>query len=575
MTNTPRDARLVIDTLLQQSGVAHTHSPAADAEAQAWLAKPGIDDPDLVDLEHLPFVTMDNAGSRDLDQALHVAPEPETGGWQLQYALADAAYYVTPGSALWEDALERGASLYAPTRALAMLPVSLSEGLVSLNPGVARRALVIGVHVDGDGRILNSSVMRARIRSRLQLTYEGVQALADGRGSLDDARAANPASLACQTGDDSSAILASLNALQAMGAALQAAQARRGVTPFDRTESEVHVSGEPAVFDSEPRARLDSERWNEQLSLACNMQGAALLEALEVDDASLEPIFRVHDAPGSGRLKDLESTLDALAERLSLERPWRRDRKSEPSLANWFAALPDTAPRLKRAIQRQMLRAQNASNYEGAAGRHHALAADAYARFSSPMREVVGIHTHLVALDALGIQKNTSARSTELRDAVIAAAEAAKARQKALDRAILFEVIHDVFAADLDAMTKDSNAPRWHTGTLLGMDHRKLHIGLDGTALDIKLYKEDLQTSTDCDWTFDSVSATPSNDALDTFVLGDGVRVRVIAFHEDRQRFCFELRSIGNRPSLRDKRRSAKRKNKTRRISRARRARQE
>ena len=34
---------------------------------------PGTDDPELEDLEAVPFVTIDNEGSRDLDQALHVA----------------------------------------------------------------------------------------------------------------------------------------------------------------------------------------------------------------------------------------------------------------------------------------------------------------------------------------------------------------------------------------------------------------------------------------------------------------------------------------------------------------------
>jgi len=273
-------------------------------------------------------------------------------------------------------------------RALAMLPVVLSEGLVSLNPGVTRRAVIIDISVATDGSITRSHFLRARIRSRLQLTYAGVQRVVDGDAELDDARAPNPLSLAVAT-DESVAIIESLRQLKRAGLALESAQRRRGVTPFDRTESEIGVQGEPPMFDIEPRERLGSERWNEQLSLACNMQGAALLVALESDDPSLEPVFRVHDAPGSGRLQDL------------------------------------------------------------AAGRHHALAADSYARFSSPMREIVGIHTHLVALDALGLQSSEAARSAELRDAVIESAQNARARQKTLDRGILFEVIAELFETDL------------------------------------------------------------------------------------------------------------------------------
>lgn len=567
MIDANTDARHIVTQLLLESGNRNTHSDAALAEAEAWQKTPGIDDPALLDLEVLPFVTIDNNGSRDLDQALHVASEGDA--YRIHYALADAAYYVRPDSALWQDAIQRGTSLYAPGQAIAMLPVSLSEGLVSLNPGVARRALVFNMLVLNDGTIANTQVVRARIRSRLQLTYEGVQAVADGNASLAEARADNVAAQAVSPGSEENAILDSLQQLKAVGDALQFAQARRGVTPFDRTESEISITGAPGDFDIEPRERLDSERWNEQLSLACNMQGAALLESLEADREALEPVFRVHDAPGRGRLNDLEHTLLHLADALELEAPWRRDRKAEPSIARWFSELPNNAPRLKRAIQRQLLRAQSASRYEGAAGRHHALAADSYARFSSPMREIVGIHTHLVALDALALQADEAAHSSTLRDAVIASAESAKARQKALDRAILFEVIRDLFDEDLAL----ERVP-WRTGTLLGLDRNKLHVGLDGTALDIKVYRQDIEAETQQDWTFDDVSASPSDQQDSTrFILGDGVRVQVSGFDTARQRFRFRVQAIGNRPSLRDKRRRSTRGRRKKTVSRVTRAR--
>ena len=100
----------------------------------------------LVDLTSLPFVTIDAATSRDLDQALHV----EVGGgpgvaYVVRYALADAAHFVPKDSALFEEALTRGASVYLPGFSVPMLPRELSEGVVSLNPDGPRRALVFEV----------------------------------------------------------------------------------------------------------------------------------------------------------------------------------------------------------------------------------------------------------------------------------------------------------------------------------------------------------------------------------------------------------------------------------------------
>ena len=60
----------IIDQALNDLGIRTKHSDACLAEAQYWLDNSGLDDPALVDLTHLPFVTIDNPDSRDLDQAL-------------------------------------------------------------------------------------------------------------------------------------------------------------------------------------------------------------------------------------------------------------------------------------------------------------------------------------------------------------------------------------------------------------------------------------------------------------------------------------------------------------------------
>ena len=41
-------------------------------EVRDIVAEPGIDDPELIDFTPLPFVTIDNEGSKDLDQAVYV-----------------------------------------------------------------------------------------------------------------------------------------------------------------------------------------------------------------------------------------------------------------------------------------------------------------------------------------------------------------------------------------------------------------------------------------------------------------------------------------------------------------------
>src|SRR5690349_4122369 len=110
--------------------------PSFDAplleEVEALLERPGLEDEALVPLDTVPFVTIDGPGTRDLDQAVHL--DADRHGFRVRYAIADASYYVRPGTKLFDAALTRGASFYLPGLVVPMLPRTLSEGLISLGP---------------------------------------------------------------------------------------------------------------------------------------------------------------------------------------------------------------------------------------------------------------------------------------------------------------------------------------------------------------------------------------------------------------------------------------------------------
>ena len=151
--------------------------PEVHRELEAIVKDPGFDDPELRDLRELAFITIDNRDSRDLDQAMFIARKGE--GFRVVYALADAAYYLRPGTALFHAALARGATYYFPGFCVPMLPRVLSEDLVSLNPDVDRRALVFDIELDRQGDVVHTEVYRALINSRAKLSYPGVQTLHD------------------------------------------------------------------------------------------------------------------------------------------------------------------------------------------------------------------------------------------------------------------------------------------------------------------------------------------------------------------------------------------------------------
>ena len=92
-------------------------------------------------------MTIDPPGSRDLDQALHIARRGD--GWTVRYAIADVAALVRPGGAVDLDAHLRGVTVYAPDAKAPLHPVVLSEGAASLLPGEWRPAVVWTLELDG------------------------------------------------------------------------------------------------------------------------------------------------------------------------------------------------------------------------------------------------------------------------------------------------------------------------------------------------------------------------------------------------------------------------------------------
>jgi len=290
-------ARAELWHVVARFGLVPDYPPQVLAEADAIGATPGLDDPELVDLTDRAFITIDNDDSRDLDQAMHIEAAPE-GGFDVYYALADASYYVRPGSALFADALSRGASFYLPGFSIPMLPRALSEGIVSLNEGALRRSLVILTRVAADGQAAWTRIFRARIRSRRKLAYDGVQAYYD-------APAVSP--LAGQ------AYTATLDHLRSVGRLRAALADAHDVVRYNRVSLAVGLTdAEGHAFTTVGDVRNDCERYNEQVSLLCNIEGARFLVAQEGADVASHPIFRVHPAPEPPRLVELAAMIDGL-----------------------------------------------------------------------------------------------------------------------------------------------------------------------------------------------------------------------------------------------------------------------
>jgi len=137
----------------------------------------------LCDLRGLPWCSIDNDESRDLDQLTCARGDGEGAGTVL-VAIADVDAAVRQGRAIDDHACRNTTTVYTPVRIFPMIPEELSTGLTSLNDGEDRTAVVVEMTVDAGGAVDGSSVYRARVRSRARLAYSEVAAWLDGRGPM-------------------------------------------------------------------------------------------------------------------------------------------------------------------------------------------------------------------------------------------------------------------------------------------------------------------------------------------------------------------------------------------------------
>lgn len=442
-------------------------SAEIEAEVARHLASPGLDDPALVDFTSLPFVTIDGPNTRDLDQAVWAAAT--AGGFALRYAIADASYYVEPGSALHGEALRRGASFYLPGRSIPMLPRALSEGLVSLNPEVTRRALVFDIQLDGRGSVRDFTLVRGRICSRAKLTFEAVDAFVAGRARVPGPREIAP----------------SLLAIAAIGELRAKHEDRAAMVRYQRAEIAVRVAADGRVIvDRAPRTAI--ELANEQISILCNALGARFLQSGPGE--LVQPIYRIHDPPDPERVASFERLVGSVARTRGLpDDPWLYRRAADQGIAGYLQHLPTSGPgaRLARALHRQAMLLNGRSRFDAEPRAHFGVGEQVYSRFTAPMREIVGVHCHAQAIDRiLGWSPRSRTDDEALRRAVIDAGNRAKDRQRMIDREIEARAVAAVLGNDLAEPA--TRRPR-RTGTVVGFASGRIHVVLDDPPIDVRV----------------------------------------------------------------------------------------
>lgn len=356
------------------------------------------------DYRSLPIVTIDGETARDFDDAVHVR-QLESGNYELQVHIADVAQYVTPGSALDQEARLRGTSVYFPDRAVPMLPLELSTDICSLRPQVDRLVLSCTMEIDHRGEVLRYEINEGVIRSAERMTYTAVNAVLEGDVAARQRYAP---------------LVEHFERMRDLAMVLNRKRERRGSIDFDLPEPIIEFD-EFGLMKSITRSERNiAHRLIEEFMLAANESVAHYLEAKRTGS-----LYRIHEKPDAKRVYDFEVIASTFGyslgvgslpihrvqmktDRRAAHGTGKRVREIEipkevhitPRMYQKLTAKIAGKPE-ERILSYLMLRSLKQARYSEENVGHFALAATTYTHFTSPIRRYPDLIVHRILKEVL------------------------------------------------------------------------------------------------------------------------------------------------------------------------------
>ena len=323
------------------------------------------------DLRDTAFVTIDGEDARDFDDAIYAEPRSR-GGWRLLVAIADVAHYVRPGSALDQEAFERGNSVYFPDRVIPMLPEGLSNDLCSLRPDEDRLAMICELTLNPSANVTDVSFYEAVIRSHGRLTYT----------ELDQYLKSAEANWTAK-------ICASLQHLYAVYRGLRERRADRGALDFESHEGRVEIQRGKAVGVTRV-VSTEAHGVVEEAMIAANVAAAKYLQS-----TNSGAMYRVHEPPEQEKIEQLRNIFQSVGQRFTGAIRYPAD------LQRILSATPKT-PIEPWIWQMLILRTLQQARYSPDDKGHFGLALSSYAHFTSPIRRYADLVNHRLIKARLG-----------------------------------------------------------------------------------------------------------------------------------------------------------------------------
>ncbi|WP_418933457.1 ribonuclease R [Hominenteromicrobium sp.] len=368
-----RTARVCADAIVEQYSIPHVFPQEVLDEAERVGNEPISDEEyaKRLDLRGEPIFTIDSTDAKDLDDAISV--KRTDFGYTLGVHIADVSHYVKEGSAIDEEAINRGTSVYFADRVIPMLPEVLSNGACSLNAGADKLAFSALIELDKEGHITKYDFKKTIINSKVRGVYSEVNEILDGTASEEILNKYAP-------------VMESLMSAKELADILKANSAARGTMELDSGESKFILDENGICIDIMPRVSGEAEQLIEQMMVTANIAAAKFSL-----DHKLPFLYRVHGTPDPKRVEELVTLLQLVGV------PCKEIVKPNPETQD-FAAILDRVRGLpcETLVSQRLLRTMEKARYSTEETGHFGLALSDYSHYTSPIRRYPDTSIHRV-----------------------------------------------------------------------------------------------------------------------------------------------------------------------------------
>ena len=311
-------------------------------------------------------ITIDPADAKDFDDAISLK-RLDNGHWEVGVHIADVSHYVRPGSAIDQEALGRGTSVYLVDRTIPMLPEKLCNNVCSLRPDEEKLTFSVVFEMDDDAKIYDRWIGKTVIKSCRRYTYEEVQAMIEG----DD-------------GDYKDEILK----FNSLATKLREQRMALGSINFHSEEVKFILDENKKPIDTYVREQNESHELIEDFMLLANRTVAETFGKPESKWHNLTFVYRIHDEPNPEKLNKFVLLLSRLGYSMNLS--------NRSTLVNSYNKLfKDVEGKgEKNLIETVALRTMAKAVYSTDNIGHYGLAFDYYTDFTSPIRRYPDLMVH-------------------------------------------------------------------------------------------------------------------------------------------------------------------------------------